>query len=140
MVEISGAGAPPGLAPARTGRLEWTTVAEELRGAGDLTRLRERLAGLPNPEVTLVEVILSGLLTAQERGELARIQEILRSRFLWGKVDAVRLRPSPEDGDWIDNLPPGIIREAAMRLRYGKDLSPEVAARALMELYALAER
>lgn len=140
MVEISGAGAPPGLAPARTGRLEWTTVTEELRGAGDLTRLRERLAGLPNPDVTLVEVVLSGLLTAQERGELARIQEILRSRFLWGKLDAVRLRPSPEDADWIDNLPPGIIREAAMRLRFGKDLSPEVAARALMELYALAGR
>ena len=137
LVEISGLGASPALTPARTGRLEWTRIAEEPRGPGDLTRLRERLEGLASPDATLVEVILSGLLAAQERGELARIHEILQSRFFWGKVDASRLRPSPEDNAWIDDLPPGVIREAAIRLRHGKDLSPEVAARALMELYAL---
>ncbi|HVO85395.1 MAG TPA: DNA repair exonuclease [Syntrophobacteria bacterium] len=138
LVEIPGPGAPPALTAARTGRLEWTTVAEELRGPGDLTRLRERLEGAARPDAALVEVVLSGLLPAQEQDELARIHQILQSRFFWGKVDAARLRPSPEDDAWIDNLPPGIIREAAMRLRHGKDVSPEVAARALMELYALA--
>jgi len=138
MLEIPGPGAPPALAPARTGRLEWTTVAEELRGPGDLTRLRERLEAMANADVTLVEVVLSGLLTAQERGELDRIEEILTSRFLWGRMDSRRLRPSPEDAAWIANLPAGIIREAAMRLQNATDLSPEVGARALMELYAMA--
>jgi DNA repair exonuclease SbcCD nuclease subunit len=137
LVEIPGPGAPPVLAPVRTGRLEWTRIAEEVRGPGDLTRLRERLEGLASPDVTLVEVVLTGLLTARERDELVRIHEILQSRFFWGKVDAARLRPSPEDDAWIDDLPPGIIRQAAMRLRHGKDRSPELAARALMELYAL---
>ena len=138
LVEIPGPGTPPALAPARTGRLQWITVAEELRGPGDLTRLRERLEGLASPDFTLMDVVLSGLLTAQEREEVIRIHEILQSRFFWGKVDAALLRPSPEDDAWIDNLPPGIIREAAMRLRHGKNLSPEVAAMALMELYAMA--
>jgi predicted phosphodiesterase len=138
LVEIPGPGAPPALAPARTGRLQWITVAEELRGPGDLTRLRERLEGLASPDITLVDVVLSGLLTAQERGELDRIEAILASRFLWGRMDARGLRPSPEDAAWIANLPAGIIREAAMRLQNRADISPEVAARALMELYALA--
>jgi hypothetical protein len=138
MVEIPGPGAPPAVSPVRTGKLEWVTTAAELREPGDLTRFRERLEGLASPDVTLVAVVLSGLLTARERGELDRIEEILASRFLWGRMDARGLRPSPEDASWIANLPAGIIREAAMRLQNRADISPEVAARALMELYAMA--
>jgi predicted phosphodiesterase len=138
LVEIPGPGAPPALGPVRTGRLEWTTVAEDLRGPGDLTRLRERLEGLVSPDVKLVNVTLSGLLTARERGELDRIEQILSSRFLWGRMDCRRLRSSPEDAAWIADLPAGVIREAAMRLQNATDLAPEVAARALMELYAMA--
>jgi hypothetical protein len=138
IVDIACAGAPPAITPVRTGRLEWVTVPGELREPGDLTRLREQLEGMANPDVTLIEVALSGLLTARERGELDRMEEILSSRFLWGRVDASRLRVSPADAAWIDNLPAGIIREAAMRLKNGKDVAPEVAARALMELYAIA--
>jgi len=74
---------------------------------------------------------------ADERAELDHIEHILGSRFLWGKLDASRLRPSPEDEAWISNLPPGIIRDAAMRLRDTPGTSPELAARALMELYAI---
>jgi hypothetical protein len=138
IVDIPGPGAPPAIELAHTGGLSWVRVPGELREAGDLTRLRERLEGTSNPDVTLVEIVLSGLLTAQERGELDRIQEILTSRFLWGRMDARRLRPSPEDATWMANLPAGIIREAAMRLQNATDTSPEVAARALMELYSMA--
>jgi DNA repair exonuclease SbcCD nuclease subunit len=138
IVDIPGPGAPPAIELAHTGGLSWVRVPGELREAGDLTRLRERLEGMSNPDVTLVEIVLCGLLTAQERGELDRIQEILTSRFLWGRMDARRLRPSPEDATWMANLPAGIIREAAMRLQNATDTSPEVAARALMELYSMA--
>jgi DNA repair exonuclease SbcCD nuclease subunit len=138
IVSIPGPGAPPAINLAHTGGLSWVRIPGELREPGDLTRLRERIEGMANPDVTLVEIALSGLLAAQERGELDRIEEILTSRFLWGRLDSRRLRPSPEDAAWIANLPAGIIREAAMRLQNATDLSPEVAARALMELYAMA--
>ena len=137
IVEILGPGAPPTITPARTGRLEWVTVERDLRERGDLVRVREYLESLANPGNTLVDVSLSGLLMADERAELDHIEHILGSRFLWGKLDASRLRPSPEDETWISNLPPGIIRDAAMRLRNTPGTSPEIAARALMELYAI---
>jgi DNA repair exonuclease SbcCD nuclease subunit len=138
IVEIPGAGAPPAIATVRTGGIEWITLAAELGEAGDLARLRERLEGMGNSEVTLIEVVLSGFLMAQERAELDHMEQILESRFLWGRLDASRLRPSPADDSWIEKLPPGIIRDAAIRLRNPQHVSPEVAARALMELYAMA--
>jgi predicted phosphodiesterase len=138
IVEIPGAGAPPAITTVRTGGLEWITLAADLGESGDLTRLRERLAGMGNADVTLMDVVLSGLLMAQERAELDHLEQILHSRFLWGRLDASRLRPSPADDSWIAKLPPGLIRDAATRLRNPQNVSPEVAARALMELYALA--
>jgi hypothetical protein len=74
---------------------------------------------------------------ADERAELDHIEQILGSRFVWGKFDTSRLRPSPEDESWITNLPPGIIRDAAMRLRDTPGTSSEIAARALIELCAI---
>jgi DNA repair exonuclease SbcCD nuclease subunit len=138
IVEILTPGAPPTITPVRTGRLDWVTIEVQLREHGDLGRIREHLESLENPGNTLVDVPLSGLLMADERAELDHIEQILGSRFVWGKFDASRLRPSPEDESWITNLPPGIIRDAAMRLRDTCGTSPEIAARALMELYAIA--
>jgi hypothetical protein len=114
------------------------TVAKEIRERGDLQAVREQIESLANPSNTLVDAVLSGLLVADERAELDHIEQILSSRFLWGRLDASRLRPSPEDDTWISNLPPGIIRDAARRLRDNPGASPEIAARALMELYAIA--
>lgn len=138
IVEIPGAGAPPALTTVRTGGLEWITLAADLGEPGELSRVRERLEGMEKAGAILIEVVLSGLLMAQERAELDHIEQILQSRFLWGRLDALRLRPSSADDSWIETLPPGIIRDAAMRLRNPKNVSPEVAARALSELYAMA--
>ena len=90
---------------------------------------------------------LKGLLTAAERGEVAAIEGILASRFLFHRVDDSGLRPSPEDASWLASLPPGILQNVAARLQELSDsgfagqrpegASAEVAARALMELYAL---
>jgi len=138
IVEITASGSPPAVKLVRTGGLDWVTVKKEVREPGDLAAVREQIESLPNGGNTLVDAVVSGLLTAAERAELEHIEQILNSRFLWGRLDASDLRPSPEDESWIGNLPAGIIRDAAVRLRDNPGASPEIAARALMELYATA--
>jgi DNA repair exonuclease SbcCD nuclease subunit len=141
IVDIPGAGAPPSITPVRTGGLTWVTIEKDLREPGDLLRVKEQVETLPNPGGTLVEVSLSGILAAGERAELAHVEDILASRFVSGRLDASRLRPSPDDDSWLSGLPPGVVREAAGRLRQiaaaGSE-SSEIAARALMELYSIA--
>jgi hypothetical protein len=122
-------------------------VEKDIREPGDLQRVRQDIESQGNPGSTLIEVRLKGLLTAAERDEVARIEEILASRFLFHRVDSAGLRPSPEDANWLASLPPGILQNVAARLRELSDpryagerpegASPEVASRALMELYAL---
>ncbi len=95
-----------------------------------------------------MDLRVEGLLSAQDRDELARIEEILASRFLFARIDSTHLRPSPSDDSWIAGLPAGALREAATKLRELTDPAyadprpegalPEVACRALLELYALA--
>lgn len=141
IVEIASPGVPPTITPIRTGGLIWTTIEREAREQGDLTRLRADLEGMNNAWVTLVDVRLTGLLMAEERPEIDHIEQILASRFLWGCLNDSGLRPSPEDDNWLSTLPPGVIREAVGRLRATADASgapSEIAARALMELYAIA--
>ena len=148
IVGIATPGAAPVITPVRTGRLAWSVIEEELCQPGDLARLRERVEALENPGATLLDLRVAGLLSAQDRDELARIEEILASRFLFGRIDPTRLRPSPSDDSWIAGLPAGVLREAATKLRELADpsyagprpegASPEVACRALLELYALA--
>ena len=131
----------------RTGGLDWRVIETELRQPGDLMQLREQIEATEGPASTLLELQMSGLLAAEDRGEISRIQEILSSRFLFGRVDASRVRPSPEDESWIAGLPAGVIREAGSRIQEladphfagerPEDSSPEVATRALVELYAM---
>jgi len=147
IVEIAGPGAAPVISPIRTGGLTWSVIDEEVREPGDLARLRQRIEALENPSATLLDLRVAGLLSAQDRDELARIEEILASRFLFGRIDPTRLRPSPSDDSWIASLPAGALREAATNLRELADpayagtrpegASPEVACRALLDLYAL---
>ncbi len=147
VVEIAGPGASPAITPVRTGGLNWMVVEKDIREPGDLQRVRQDIESQGNPGSTLIEVRLKGLLTAAERDEVARIEEILASRFLFHRVDSAGLRPSPEDANWLASLPPGILQNVAARLRELSDpryagkrpegASPEVAYRALMELYAL---
>jgi hypothetical protein len=147
LVEIPESGAPPAVTSVHTGGLHWTVIEEDLREPGDLLRVRERIEAMENRETTLLEARLRGLLSAQERDELLRLQELLTAQFLYGRINAALLRPSPQDDSWLAGLPAGVIREAAVRLRELADpgytsqrpegASAEVAVRALLELYAL---
>jgi hypothetical protein len=148
VVEIDAAGAAPRVRPVATGALRWLVVSARLREAGELARLRAEIEALDAPARTLIEVRLEGLLRAGEHEELIRIGELVESRFLFGRIRAQDLLPSPEDDRWLARLPAGAVRQAAERLRALADptshaarpegASPEVAAWALMELYEIA--
>jgi DNA repair exonuclease SbcCD nuclease subunit len=147
IVEIPGAGMPPVITPVRTGSLCWKVIEEDIRHRGDLLRIRQQVETMENPASTLIGLRISGLLAAEDRDELTRIQEILGSRFLFAHLDMSRIRPFPQDESWVAGLPAGIIRQAGLRLREMADpdfrgerpegASAEVASRALMELYAM---
>ena len=147
IVDIPSAGTPPRVTPVRTGNLSWTTIQRAIRESGDLMRIRSQIESMENPTSTLIELHISGLMFAEDRDEINRIQEILNSRFLFNHVDTPMVRPSPEDENWVTNLPHGTLRNTATRLRELADpqfhgerpegATTEVASRALLELYAL---
>jgi len=147
VVDIAGPGASPLVTPVRTGGLTWRVIEKDVREPGDLLRAHQDIESQDNPGSTLIELRLKGLLAAAERSEVDRIDQILQSRFLFHRLDASGLRPSPEDANWLASLPPGILQNVAVRLqelsdpRYAGErpegASPDVASRSLMELYAL---
>ncbi len=149
LVEIAAPGAPPTVTPLRTGTLHWLTLEQEIGREADFTRVRALVEEAENPDGTLIEVRLSGLLPGSVGPELARLEELLASRFLHHRLDTAGLRPAPEDDTWLEGIPQGVLREAALQLRElaaadppaapDPDASPRVAAQALMELYALAQ-
>lgn len=146
IVEITESGAPPKITPVHSGLLSWEVIAEDIREQGDLSRIREKIEAKENTKSTLIELNLNGLIFADEQQELQRIEEIISSRFLYARTITAQLRPSPEDESWLANLPPGMLRETAQRLRdladpnstgnRPKESSPEIASRALLELYS----
>ncbi len=149
VVEIAKAGAAPALTPIKTGSLAWVTLDEEIGQEGDLARVRALVEKAENPEKTLIEVRLSGFLPGSDGAELGRLKEVLESRFLYQRLDTDGLRPAPEDERWLEGLPQGVLREAALHLQElasaeqagasSPEASPRIAAQALMELYALVQ-
>ncbi len=144
LVEIPEKGAAPVITSVHSGDLYWRSVEYEVKKPGYLSEIRERIENFDYSERILLNVKLFGLLYSEEMEEIKRVEEILASRFLFAKLDLSRLIPAPEDEGWIENLPAGIIRETGNRLKKMCDaggtggVSPEVAARALTELFMLA--
>jgi len=147
IVEIVSPGSDPMVTPVRTGGFVWLRMEEELRAPGDVAGVRKRIEEMATPGTMLLEVQLRGLLWPLDRGEIIHLQEILASRFLWSRLDTTSIRPAPEDESWTESLPPGFLRDAAARLRTLSDpaypgqrpegTTPEVAVRALLELYTI---
>ena len=149
LVEIDRRGSPPTLTPMRTGGLRWESPQVEVREAGDLVRVREMIEAMPEAQATLLDIRIRGLMGPETHAELTRLDEIIRARFLYGQVDASELLLAPDDDRWLTELPPGVLREVAKRLQ---ELShpglttdrpdgarPEVARRALLELYRMSK-
>ena len=151
LVEIDGRGSPPKITRVHTGGLCWERVHEEVHLAGDLPRIRRQIEAKPDADAkkTLLDVRLGGVLYREDQAELLRIDEIVRARFLYGRIDASALVPRPEDDSWLADLPTGLIRDVAGQLRAMADpaatlgrpdyATPEVATRALMELYRMIQ-
>jgi DNA repair exonuclease SbcCD nuclease subunit len=147
LVEIEDGGAAPVLTAVPTGRLKWMVIEKDIRETRDIAEVRAQVESVENPGMTLVDMCLTGLLAAESQDEISHIREILEARFLFNRIDISRLRPAPEDENWITVLPAGVIREAGIRLQELADsafagkrpegTSPEIAARALIELYAI---
>ena len=149
LVEIEKPGSAPQITPVKTGGLEWVSLDEEILQAGDISKIRQRIEVLDHPSTTLLSILVSGLLPMSDCAELTRLKEIIKSRFLFNSIDTSHLRPLPEDTTWLEQLPGGIVRQAASRLlalndpgfsgQYPEGATPEVAAQALLELYALIQ-
>ncbi len=146
VVTIERPGAAPRLEPIRTGLLRWEHLTRDLHSPGDVDRLVRDLDRVSEPDRTLIAVTLRGALPAAGLASLARIEDLLKARFLFGRLDASTVTPSPTDESWVDELPPGPPRAAARRLlaiATGGEVdaaAPRVVAReALARLYALAK-
>jgi len=142
LVEIPERNATPIITPFRTGELSWKTIARQIRNPQDLKNVQKELEDIIMPKRTILDVTLAGLLHPEMYGQLDDLSDMVKSRFLFGQMNS-HLLPSPADDSWIFNLPVGVIRSAAERLRQmasepepGND--PEVAAAALLELYKIS--
>lgn len=148
LVEIAERGAAPKLTSIQTGGLQWIVWEKEISEAAQLTELLSELEALSDPQDTLLSIRLSGLLPGEGNEALMRLKELASpeaGRFLFAEV-IDRLLPAPDDDSWIDNAPPGLMRNVLERLRLyasggGEDrpdyATPEVSARAIAELYQL---
>lgn len=128
LVEIDEAGAPPRTRKLPTARLRW--IVKE----GSLRETLTAIEAERDTESALIDCRPTGFLAAGERDLVDRLDMLLKRRFLFARLDRKRLLPRPEDDGWIEELPPGYLRETARRLRARQDA---VGARALLELYGL---
>lgn len=144
LVEIESRGAPPKLTSIRTGGLMWSVLEPIFREEADATALCEQLEAWQSPENTLIELRLKGVLTPAAQTKLERIRELAAARFFYSRISEDELLPSPADNAWLDDLPPGILRDAAEDLRRFADpnfvqrpegVTSAIAARSLLELY-----
>ncbi len=150
ILEIASHGAAPLIQPVRTGGLAWRDIVRDLRTAGQVDEVLSEIDGIERPDSALVRIRLTGIIFAADLPKLRQLRDIMDSnRFLFARMDDSGLRPAPEDAAWVDALPDGILREAALRLRELSDpafpgarpasTTAETAANALIELYSLAQ-
>ena len=149
IVEIAKKGAAPLVTTIKTGILEWLSLVQEIRMEGDLAVLREQVQSIKNAERVLLDLKIQGVYPAQDADEILRVQELIDARFLYGRLDISQAFLNPDEALFIESLPAGVIRTAAERLvqltspeyHTGRPdgVTPTVATRALLELYAIAQ-
>ena len=143
LVEIVAPGAIPRIDVWDTAHYHWEQIRAEMGRTEDMPALEHRLARLDTPETTLLEVRLQGLLPARDLMRLNRLREQAEARLAYLRWHTAALRPAPEDGAWIEDLPPGILQNAARRLQQQAAAAPtdadeaRAAGLALQELYLL---
>jgi len=134
LVEIDAPGAAPRVETIRTGSLAWRQERRELLSAADVDAVRRDLEALPDPDRTLVHLVLSGALGVDALAATERLDEILAARFRFGRVDREKLVLAPGDASWVAALPAGPVQAAARRLAAAGD-DDAVAREALVRLF-----
>lgn len=130
------AGVPPRVEPVRTGGFRWLDWERELAHPGDLEALVREVESLREPGATVLGLTLRGLLGPEEEPEVQRLEQLLESRFPAARLDREGLGGDLGNPEWVEELPPGVLRETARILgEQGED--PEAASAALRDLYVL---
>lgn len=145
LVEIPNRGGAPKLTPIKTGGLRWGIISFNIDQANAIQRLFTQLEEIENPKEALVRVDLTGMFFPEDRGALQKLEEILTTRFLFGALNSSGLLAAPENDTWLESLPTGHYREAALKLlgKAKEALNPQdriVATHALLHLFELQER
>jgi DNA repair exonuclease SbcCD nuclease subunit len=143
VVSIDGPGSAPQIRTRRTGHLRWHQVSagETVTAQGQLADILRRLDEISEPDSSLVEVILTGLLFERDQDDLGKIERA-STRYLHARLDCSGLRPAPDDDGWVQHLPAGAARIAAEHLRRRSAVGgpeAEVATQALLQLYAFSQ-
>jgi len=141
LVEIDRPGAIPEVKTVHTGKYRWETVAKRIVARGELETIRSEIEALQVPENLLLVLDIAGVLHAEDMPALQRLEDLLETRFAYGRINAAMLRPSPDDETWIESLPVGFVREAAVKLQKITSSDRDeaaIAARALIELFAIS--
>jgi DNA repair exonuclease SbcCD nuclease subunit len=130
LVSVDGRGCEPIVEKRRCGTLRWVKEDVEIRAAGELTALRERVERLGDAEA-LLELRVRGSLFAEESAEVERLAA-MGSRFAYFRLDASGLQQPLA----LEELPEGVLRESARRLL--ALLPDEAAGLALQDLLRYA--
>jgi DNA repair exonuclease SbcCD nuclease subunit len=135
VVEIPHRRAPPQIQAVRTGTLEWLAYRRRIEEPGQIAGLATELDELREPERTLLDCVIEGMLFGADHDALMRLLEIVEKRFLFGRSDTGRLVPDQSAPGWIERLPEGYLRSAAQDLLAAASANPPdpVAAAALRE-------
>ena len=141
VVEIEKRGSTPCITPIRTGMIEWKKEVKDIRLQSDLAAISRDISAIPSPANTILSLTLTGFVFPQTLDEIYHLILNFKDRFMSFNLDTSQLRPSPQNDDWLDVLPQGIIRITASELiemSKGSDQTAEVAFAALMELYRIS--
>ena len=63
-----------------------------------------------------MDCVIDGLLFREEQETIQAIEELVRGRFFFGKVDMKLLLPEGDWAPWIQEMPEGYSKKAAERL------------------------
>lgn len=138
LVTIDRPGAVPAVQPIKSSILSWRDEQLLLRDDADLDALLQRLHAEPDQRsTTLWKIKLSGTISARGEKLIDAIEDLAAQRFLFAKVERTKNLVAIPDGDrWIDDLLPGVAKNAAISLRTLAAGGDPVARRALALLYA----
>jgi hypothetical protein len=131
LVEISKPGAVPMVEKVRTRSLDWLTYGRRMERGTDVQKLAAELETIGDPEHTLVNCEISGELPDDDEESIHHLEELVLTRFLYGRFSREALALTGGGDQWIESLPPGYLQNTALRLRQQSQSSEDTAAAAL---------